>query len=371
MPDILIGSTDYTKTVFIPDPASTTGGGKSGLAAAAMTVSYTRVETDNDVVVTDVTSSLNDLAALTTAHTDWGWKEVSATLAKGLYRLDFADAVFASGAWTAVVHVSITSGLAAASPIEFDLIDPAAVRYGVNTVQLVGGGQSASDLKDFADDGYDPATNKVQGVVLTDTVTTYTGNTPQTGDSYALANGANGFVAIKGDTAAILLDTGTDGVVVAAASKTGYALSSAGVQAIWDALTSALTAVGSIGKLLVDNINATISSRLASGSYTTPPTVGAIADQVWDEALGGHAVPGSTGEALSAAGGAGNPWLVVIDGTRTAAELARGWTAALLGKANGLATTNPKYRDIDDSKDVIDATTDEFGNRSSVTLDLS
>jgi hypothetical protein len=43
--------------------------------------------------------------------------------------------------------------------------------------------------------------------------------------------------------------------------KTGYALSAAGVQAIWDALTTALSTVGSIGKLLVDNINATISSR--------------------------------------------------------------------------------------------------------------
>lgn len=38
-------------------------------------------------------------------------------------------------------------------------------------------------------------------------------------------------------------------------------LSAAGVQAIWDALTSALTTVGSIGKLIVDNLNATISSR--------------------------------------------------------------------------------------------------------------
>lgn len=71
----------------------------------------------------------------------------------------------------------------------------------------------------------------------------------------------------------ILADTGTDGVVVAAGSKTGYSLSAAGIQAIWDALTSALTTAGSIGKLLVDNINATISSRLASASYTTPPTV--------------------------------------------------------------------------------------------------
>ena len=50
--------------------------------------------------------------------------------------------------------------------------------------------------------------------------------------------------------------------------KTGYALSAAGIQAIWDALTSALTTVGSIGKLIVDNLNATISSRMAT--YVQP-----------------------------------------------------------------------------------------------------
>lgn len=53
-------------------------------------------------------------------------------------------------------------------------------------------------------------------------------------------------------------------------AATGVVLSAAGVQAIWDALTSALTTVGSVGKLLVDNVNATISSRLASASYTAP-----------------------------------------------------------------------------------------------------
>jgi len=43
--------------------------------------------------------------------------------------------------------------------------------------------------------------------------------------------------------------------------KTGYGLSAAAVQAIWDALTSALTTAGSIGKRLADNIDAAISSR--------------------------------------------------------------------------------------------------------------
>jgi hypothetical protein len=119
---IKLGVTDRTVLVFIPDPASTDGSGKTGLNAAALTVSYVRVETDNDVVVTDVTSSLNDLSALTDAHNDWGLKEVSNTLAPGLYRLDIADAVFASGAWSAVVYVMITSSAAAASPMEFILV---------------------------------------------------------------------------------------------------------------------------------------------------------------------------------------------------------------------------------------------------------
>jgi hypothetical protein len=43
-----------------------------------------------------------------------------------------------------------------------------------NIVSIGGSGQSATDLKDFADAGYDPATNKVQGVVLVDTTTTNT-----------------------------------------------------------------------------------------------------------------------------------------------------------------------------------------------------
>jgi hypothetical protein len=95
---------------------------------------------------------------------------------------------------------------------------------------------------------------------------------PQTGDSFARigANGAGltdlataaALATVDSNVDAILADTGTDGVVVAAGSKSGYTLSSAGIQAIWDALTSALTTAGSIGKLFVDNINATISSRM-------------------------------------------------------------------------------------------------------------
>ncbi len=44
----------------------------------------------------------------------------------------------------------------------------------VDLTKIGGVAQSATDLKDFADAGYDPGTNKVQGVVLVDTTTTNT-----------------------------------------------------------------------------------------------------------------------------------------------------------------------------------------------------
>jgi len=47
-------------------------------------------------------------------------------------------------------------------------------RHDANVTQIGGDSQSATDLKDFADAGYDPSTNKVQGVVLVDTATTVT-----------------------------------------------------------------------------------------------------------------------------------------------------------------------------------------------------
>lgn len=44
------------------------------------------------------------------------------------------------------------------------------------------------------------------------------------------------------------------------------------------------------------------------------PTAAAVADAVWDELLSGHAVSGSSGEALSAAGTAGDPWTTSLPG---------------------------------------------------------
>lgn len=75
-------------------------------------------------------------------------------------------------------------------------------------VRAIGGdAQSATDLKDFADAGYDPSTNKVQGVVLVDTTTTLTGHTAQTGDAYARL-GAPAGASVSADIALVKADTG-------------------------------------------------------------------------------------------------------------------------------------------------------------------
>lgn len=67
---------------------------------------------------------------------------------------------------------------------------------------------------------------------------------------------------------------------------------------IWDHLASNVTTTNSIGLQLKTNIDTTISSRLASASYTTPPTAGVIADAVWDEAQNQHTLGGSFGKQI-------------------------------------------------------------------------
>ena len=142
---------------------STDGTPETGVVAATagLSLSYRR---EGGAVV--ALTALNDLALLTTAHTDGGILHIG----NGYYRLDPQDTACARG--TAGVLIFGTGRGMVVIGTYHPLVD------------LNLEGQSAVDLKDFADAGYDPATNKVQGVVLVDTITTYTGNTVQTGDSF-------------------------------------------------------------------------------------------------------------------------------------------------------------------------------------------
>ena len=382
--EIKVGFVDYTTLVFIPDPASTDGSGKTGLVAANLTVSGVRVETDNDVTVTDYTGSLNNLAALTTAHTDWGLLEVSSTLAPGLYRLDIADAIFASGAWSSVVYVMITTSAAAASPMEFTLVAydiNDGVRLGLtalpNAAADAAGGLVISDAG-----GLDADAQRADvAAILVDTGTTLDARIP-----VALVGGrmdaSTGAMAANVLTAAATaadftteiqagLATPTNitaGTITTVTNLTNAPTSGDLTATMKTSVTTAATAatpiaasvtgaVGSVTGNVGGNVIGTVASVVgAVGSVTAGVTVTTNNDKA--------------GYALSSAG-VSAVWAEVITGTTTAVQAMRGFLAVLLGKASGLATTTAVYRNIADTKDVVTATVDSDGNRSAVTRDLT
>jgi hypothetical protein len=205
MREVLIGQTDYTVLVKI---VGTDGAPESGLTEASIDLAYSRVETDNDVTTADVTPAA--LSALTDAHTDWGFEEVSSTDHPGLYRLDIADAVFASGAWEAVVTITDASGT-----------DFYAVDIGFRLV------------------AHDPADL----------------GTKQSGDSFARL-GAPAGASVSADIAAI--EAQTDDIGAAGAGLTALA-TQASVNAVDDFLDTEIAAI----KAVTDALTAAAAAKLA------------------------------------------------------------------------------------------------------------
>lgn len=113
-----------------------------------------------------------------------------------------------------------------------------------------------------------------------------------------------------------LLTAGTNIVLAKGTGITGFNDISA--QNVWDVATSGLTTVGSIGLKLNTNVDTTISSRMATFTYTTPPTTAAIATQIWSEALPGTYTSGQAGFKLNAAGSAADPWSTALPGAYSA-----------------------------------------------------
>jgi hypothetical protein len=102
------------------------------------------------------------------------------------------------------------------------------------------------------------------------------------------------------------------------------------IQSIWDDLSANNTVVGSIGKLIVDNLNSpvgsvpanvwTVATRTITGGSLTvaPPTAAQVATQVWSEALPGTYTSGQAGFKLNAAGSAADPWATALPGAYAA-----------------------------------------------------
>ena len=141
-------------------------------------------------------------------------------------------------------------------------------------------------------------------------------------------------------TGAVGSVTGSVGSVTGAVGSVTAAVTLPSIPTDW------ITAAGiNTGALTADAFaaDALVAATFAASSLngkgdwntTTPPTVNAIADQVWEEAIADHSgTSGSTAEALNAAGSAGDPWTTMIPGSYSA-----GQAGNILGNLNDPAAS--------------------------------
>ncbi len=90
-------------------------------------------------------------------------------------------------------------------------------------------------------------------------------------------------------------------------------------------------------------VNAVLATFSIQNRYNpTPPTVGAVADAVWDEGLGAHLTAGSAGDAPNSAGGSGtDPWTTALPGSYSAGQA--GWIVGqrLDAKVSAMSSGSP------------------------------
>lgn len=108
--------------------------------------------------------------------------------------------------------------------------------------------------------------------------------------------------------------------------KTGFSLLSPQMFDLIGNITGTITNVinvinpvtaGNVTGSVFGNVNGSVNSVVQPVGINTGTFIGAIADQVWDEAIAQHLLAGSTGEKLNAAGGAGDPWSTSLPGSYT------------------------------------------------------
>jgi hypothetical protein len=223
------GTTDYSVTIRIVD--STDGTPETGVVYNTSGIDlWYRRPGGAHTSITEATQTEGG------AHTDGGFIHIS----DGYYRLDLPDAAVATGVDYVDVGGTVTGMVVIGGRIrltDFDLSD--SVRGGLtalpNAAADAAGGLAISDAGGLDLDG------------------------------------------LNTNVSAILADTGTDGVVVATASKTGYRLSATGVDDIFDEALSGHVTAGSFGAAMY-----VIRSATAQAGASTTITLDASASATDD-----------------------------------------------------------------------------------------
>ncbi|HAO93413.1 MAG: hypothetical protein A2X93_09110 [Deltaproteobacteria bacterium GWC2_56_8] len=281
------GTTSQIFHVVIKDSTSTTGAGKTGLAynTASLVCRYINAggTLSASITLEDITTLGTYAAPTSNAH--MRFKEVSnADPSKGLYEIHVHNDWMNLTGGSLIIMLAGATGMADCQ-LEVDL------QADVNVTHISGTAQTARDigasvlLSSGTGAGQISLTSglvTLAGVTHTGavipTVTTLTGHTPQTGDAYARL-GAPAGASISVDIAGVQSDTddiqsripaALDGSgyiqanAVTVTDKAGYALSSAGVQAIWDFVVEGTLKAKSLLRVLLS-----FAAGKASGGGTT------------------------------------------------------------------------------------------------------
>lgn len=215
------------------------------------------------------------------AGTAWGSGAITAvSIATGA----ITNAKFASGAIdataiasNAIAAAKIASGAITNAKFAAGAIDAAAIANGAIDAATFAADVDAEILSYLVDDAtrIDASALNTAAVtsipaILVDTGTTLDGKLD----------------TIDNNVDSILADTGTDGVVVAAASKTGYTLSTAGLAAFFTTDS---------GETYGDAVAGSVVKETADNAGGSALTVQDIVDGVWDEAQASHVGAGTFG----------------------------------------------------------------------------
>lgn len=399
---IVAGATSQTVNVFIQDSSSTTGAGLTGLVfnTSSLTAYYALSK------AAAVQITLATLAAITTAWSSGGFKEVDATNMPGWYRLDIPDAALASGRFVAI-HLKGATNMAPL-PLEIELTawnNQDAVRGGLTALpnaaaEAAGGlytrGSGAGQIAQQANGQADVnlSTIKTQavtcgaGVTVLASVGTAATSTAQTGDSYprigapAGASIAADIAAVKVDTAAVKVQT--DKLTFTVANQIDSNVLD------WKSATApamtgdAFARLGAPAGASVSADIAAVKVDTAAVKVQTDKLTFTVANQVDSNVIDwkGATAPAMTGDAFARLGApvggsisadvAGVPTALLdqangIETSWTLRQAMRIMLSALAAILSGAATTTVTIRDVGDTKDRIVATVDSDGNRTAVT----
>jgi hypothetical protein len=273
---IYAGSTSQTIDIFIPDSASTTGGGKTGIAfnTASLTAYYRKGATGTATAITLATQTVGG------AYSSGGFVEIDATNMPGMYRLDLPNATVDTAG---LVHVMLKGASGMAPVVARVMCSPVAVDLQTIKTQSVTAAAGVTFPTSIAS-----PTNITAATGITLTATTGLGN--QTANITGNLSGSVGSVtgAVGSVTAAVTAGTVSD--------KTGYSLTATtGLGNQTANITGNLS--GSVGSVTgaVGSVTGAVGSVTGSvGSVTG--AVGSVTGNV-----GGNVV-GSVGSVTGAVG---------------------------------------------------------------------